>query len=239
VRNQLALHGIEQLAGHHGNEIGRYRSLVGGDTAENLGPSDLRLMDVTNTEFLVTNALTGDPRFQEVYRGNSYVVYRKNGVLPRAYLVGQTQVVADSLAVQTLLGGQFNYRTTALLAEPLPAGVAIQPDPRGGVQSIERTANAFRMRVEADRPSLLMVLDNYYPMWQATVDGRPVPILRANYTFRAIPISAGQHDVQFRYVPSNLRAPALASMALLLVLGLIGLSGPLARRFRRAAPVPA
>jgi membrane protein YfhO len=236
VRNQLALHGIEQLAGHHGNEIGRYRSLVGGDTAENLGPSDLRLMDVTNTEFLASNALINDPRLQEVYRGNSYVVYRKSGVLPRAYLVGRTEIVPDSLAVQTLLGGRFNYNTTALLAEPLPAGIQIQPDPRGGVRSVERTANAFRLRVESDRPALLVVLDNYYPMWQATVDGRRVPIVRANYTFRAIPIGAGQHDVVFRYVPSNLHTPAIASAIMLLLLGLVGLGGPLAQRFRRVAP---
>jgi hypothetical protein len=47
--NDLAIHGLEQLAGHHGNEMGRYRNLIGGDNAANLAPSDLRLANVTNT----------------------------------------------------------------------------------------------------------------------------------------------------------------------------------------------
>jgi hypothetical protein len=30
------MHGLEQLAGHHGNELGRYRNLIGGEHALNL-----------------------------------------------------------------------------------------------------------------------------------------------------------------------------------------------------------
>ena len=46
--NVLATHGLEQIAGHHGNEIGRYRTLVGGDGALNVGTSQLRLLDLLN-----------------------------------------------------------------------------------------------------------------------------------------------------------------------------------------------
>jgi hypothetical protein len=35
-QNDLAVHGLEQLAGHHGNEMGRYRNLIGGEHALNL-----------------------------------------------------------------------------------------------------------------------------------------------------------------------------------------------------------
>jgi hypothetical protein len=119
-----------------------------------------------------------------------------------------------------------------MLPEPLPAGIQVQADPQGSVQMIERGDAVFRLRVTTDRPALLMVLDNFYPMWRAEVDGQPVNVLRANYTFRAIPVSAGQHEVQFRYVPSNLRTPALTSALFLTMLALLGLGQPLIRRFK-------
>ncbi len=235
TENLFAVHGIEQLAGHHGNEIGRYRNLVGGDGMDNMIPSEFRLLDVTNTTYLISSITMTASDLVQIAPG----VYRKSNALPRAYVVGGTEVIADSLAVPRLLGGQFDYRTTALLPEPLPSNVTVQAGAVGTVEWVERSANAFRLRVQSDRPALLMVLDNYYPMWRATVDGNPVEILRANYTFRAIPIAAGQHDVQFRYVPSNLRTPAIVSALLLTLLGVLGIGLPLRARVRARRPAPA
>jgi hypothetical protein len=237
----LAIHGIEQLAGHHGNEMGRYRELIGGDGVANLGNSEYRLLDVTNTKYVVSpGPLNGAP-LKELYRGASSIVYEREGVLPRAYLVGRTQVVPDSAAVQTLLGGQFDYHTTAALPEPLPAGVQVQSDPQGSVQWTQPGTNSFTMRVQSDRPALLMVLDNYYPQWRATIDGQPAQILRANYTFRAVPMPAGQHDVVFTYSNDNLKFPALASAVILALLGLVGIVLPLLAllRARGSASTPA
>ncbi len=241
IPNLLAIHGVEQLAGHHGNEMGRYRELIGGDNVVNFDPKNPRLLDITNTQYVVVVGQVDLPGFTEAYRGsgNRMVVYRRNDALPRAYLVGRTEVADDSIALRQLLLGPLDYRTTALLPVPLPAGTPIRPDPQGSVTWVERRPNAFRLRVQSDRPALLMVLDNYYPMWQATVDGQAVSVLRANLTFRAIPIAAGQHDVQFRYVPSNVRMYSLVSALLLVLLAILGLGLPSARHFRRvAASVP-
>jgi hypothetical protein len=234
ILNLLAVHGVEQLAGHHGNEIGRYRELVGGDGLANID-STFRLLDVTNTRYVVAGGLISEPGFVEAYRGNRMVVYRRPDALPRAYLVGQTEVIADSSAVSRLLSSSFDYRTTALLPAPLPNGVQLEANPQGEVQWLERTPNAIRLRVSTDRPALLMVLDNYYPMWQAEVDGRPVEILRANFTFRAIPVSAGQHDVWFRYVPANVRGPAILSAVLLVMLALLAVGPRWTQRFRQSS----
>jgi hypothetical protein len=234
--NLVAAHGIEQLAGHHGNEMGRYRDLIGGDDSmPNMLPSQFRLMDVTNTTYMYTGVSVGGAGLVKIADN----LYQKPDALPRAYVVGAVEVIADSLAVGRLLGGQFDYRTTALLPEALPSGITIQPGAQGTVEWLERTPNAFRMRVQSDRPALLMVLDNYYPQWRATVDGNPVEVMRANYTFRAIPIGAGQHEVQFRYDPSNLRMPALVSALLLALLGAVGIIMPLLTRMRARRPAPA
>ena len=237
--NVLAIHGIEQIGGHHGNEIGRYRELIGGDNVATLSASEYRVLDVTNTKYVLSpGPLQGAP-LKEIGRGSRHIIYEREGVLPRAYLVGRSVVVPDSIAVETLLGGGFDYHTTAALSEPLAGNVEIQPDPQGTVTWAERGPHAFTLRVQTDRPALLMLLDNFYPQWHATIDGQPAQVVRANYTFRAVPVPAGQHDVVFRYAADNLRMPALISAVTLMLLGFLGIVWPLIGRLRTRTHAPA
>ena len=61
----------------------------------------------------------------------------------------------------------------------------------------------------------------YYPGWQAYVDGRLEEILRANYTFRAIPVGPGTHRVEVVIEPLSFKiglAVTVLTMVLLLTL---------------------
>jgi hypothetical protein len=229
-QNDLAVHGLEQLAGHHGNELGRYRALIGGEHAENLLASELRLADITNTEYLLIPQRIEHPSLEEVFVGSQVAIYRNLAVLPRAYLVGATEIVAGNAAIERLLAPGFDARTTAILAEPLPATVEIQPGATGTVEWIEKQVDRFTLRVSVDRPALLVVLDNYYPAWRATVGGRETPIHRANHTFRAVEVPAGEHMVAFRYTPVSLRTGALVSLTVLTLLLVVIVAGFLADR---------
>jgi hypothetical protein len=236
--NTLAIHGIEQLAGHHGNEMGRYRELIGGPEPLNLG-KNLSLLDLTNTQYVLSPQPLELPGYTEVYRGSRSVVLRKADVLPRAYLVGRVEVVPDAQAVTRLLAKDFDYRSTAILPSGLPAGTQVQPNPQGSVQWVHRTANRQTLRVRTDRPALLMLLDNYYKSWHVHVDHRTAPLLRANYTFRAVPLSAGEHEVTFMYLPYALHTPAMISALTLIVLLLIAFGSPVVDRLRARRAVAA
>jgi hypothetical protein len=217
-QNDLAVHGIEQLAGHHGNEIGRFRNLIGGERAENLLESDLRLAGLTNTEYFLVPGRVEDPALEEVFVGSQSVIYRYRDVMPRAYLVGSAEMVPGDAAIGRLLAADFEPRTTAILAEPLPADVQLQPGAGGTVTWLQREVDRFTLRVNADAPALLVVLDNWYPAWEARLNDVVVPIHRANHTFRAVAVPAGEHTVTFRYTPAALQAGATISLAVLLLL---------------------
>jgi hypothetical protein len=234
--NDFAIHGLEQLAGHHGNEIGRYRNLIGGEQLAALGSSNLRLANVTNTEYLVLPGRMQHAALEEVYAGTQAVIYRNRNVLPRAFLVGSVEVISGDAAIERLLAEDFDGRTTTILEQALPAEVEVQPGASGAVEWLERQPDEYSLRVAPDRPALLVVLDNYYPAWHATVDGFEVPIWRANHTFRAIAVPEGEHTVVFRYASAPLRRGAYISLLVLTVLVVTVLLGTLAeRRTRRAA----
>jgi hypothetical protein len=122
-------------------------------------------------------------------------------------------------------------RTTVVLPEPLPASVRVEPDPQGSVEWIERGNDAFTLRVTTDRPALLVVSENDYPAWHATIDGEVTPVLRANHAFRAVPVPAGTHEVHFFYENELLTASAGVSVALLTLLLVAALAGPIQRAF--------
>ncbi len=233
--NTLAGHGLEQLGGHHGNEIGRYRELVGGDNAFNVAVSQLRLLDLANVGYvLISQRIEPPPGFEEAFAGRRSVVYRNRNALPRAWLVGAVEVVADDQAVDRLLDASFDPRRLALLPGPLPAGTSVQPDPQGSVRWVERGTNAYTLEVVTDRDALLMISENYYPAWTAQLDGSAIPILRANHTVRGVPVPAGTHTIRFVYRSATLERAAWVSVSLTLVLLAVGLTG-----FRRRARIPA
>ena len=55
------------------------------------------------------------------------------------------------------------------------------------------------IKTKSEEPKLLFLSDNFYPGWKAEVDGEKTGILRANYTFRAVPLIGGEHTVRFYY----------------------------------------
>ncbi len=51
-----------------------------------------------------------------------------------------------------------------------------------------------------------VISDNYHKGWKARVDGKPTPILLANYIMRAVPVSAGHHEIEMVFRPKLLLA---------------------------------
>lgn len=224
--NVLATWGIEQLTGHHGNEPGYYDELMGyRDEAPNVAASNLRLLNLANVTYVVSPGRVNVAGWEEAFTGSRAIVYRNGNALPRAYLAGNVEVVADSNAVATMLAEDFDARRTVLLPAPLPQGVSAEPDPDGSVEWVEREMDASTIRVTTDRPALLVISENYYPAWRASIDGQPVDVLRANYTFRAVAVPAGEHEVHFEYDTANLRGVVFASAGLLVLLLGVGIAG--------------
>lgn len=81
---------------------------------------------------------------------------------------------------------------------------------------VSYTENEIVVHATTDGPGILVVNDLYYPAWTAYVDGKPVTILRAFTSLRAIPVSAGRHSVRLKYESATFRWGWMITVATLL-----------------------
>jgi hypothetical protein len=136
--------------------------------------------------------------------------------------VSSAVVKSDAEAVEYILSDGHDPAVEAVLAEEAP--IALDGGPLvGSVRWVERTADRLELAVESDRPALLIVADNWFPAWHASVDGTEVDVLRAYHTVRAVAVPAGSSTVEMWY-RSDLLGRSLA-ISLVVLGGLIVAGG--------------
>ncbi len=140
--------------------------------------------------------------------------------LPRYYLVSKAQTFSGDVdALDAVAAGEVDPATTVLL----PAGETAVPEaistsdevhPRGSVETVSLRNGEVVLRVSNDRPAYLVTSDSYWPGWRAFVDGREVPVLRADVAGRAVQLDeAGGHSVVFRFEPAEFSTGLAISLA--------------------------
>lgn len=190
----------------------------------------LCLMGRSNVRYQILGTRGNYPSALEVARvadGTPFpsYLYENRCFLPRAYVAANA--VYSPGADQTLArlaDPGFDARSTVLLAskggmEPFMPAYASAP--AGKVESFHREPNSVTLQVELPQPGYVVLLDRFDPNWHATVDGREVPILRANLLFRAVPAGAGRHTVRFFYRQQWLAAGLAISLGAMVLCGVL------------------
>jgi hypothetical protein len=168
---------------------------------------------------------------EDLLKENTIKLYKNRSPLPRAWLMKDYEVM-DSIAILSkMMSKDFRPDREVLLEEepkwanpPTPpftkeglnVGEALSDLPQK-VQIISESNNRLVLQTTAEENSLLVLSDTYYPGWKAFVDGKKTKICRADYTFRALPLSSGAHRVEFVYDPLSFKLGALFT-----ILGIIG-----------------
>jgi len=164
-------------------------------------------------------------KFKLVFEDKTVQVYENKNVLPRAFLVHNFVVKTDNQQIiDQLLTLRFDF-TKKLVLEENPNFIAPEKESaQENIKWLEYKPNLLKLVVESDQPGFLFLSNNFYPGWQATIDGETTKIYRANYTFSAIKISEGRHLVEFHYQPKSFLYGGLISgltLANLLLFSLI------------------
>jgi hypothetical protein len=239
-RDALMTHRIRLTNGYHGNDLGRYEQLR---TAES--PDDQffnpTFWALTNTEFLLADADTipmpGVQRLVGPVRdaaGTDVSLFLLPGEHPFAWVAPAIMKYPDSSVLDALHTTNFPVRSVALFdtsskvdgvqATSLPAPLAITTH----VEKYEPGHIALTLSAPAPKGAALVVSENFYPGWRATVDGKPVNAERADYVLIGVPLPEGARQVELTFASDTYargKAISLVALAISVIAVIAGLFG--------------
>jgi hypothetical protein len=248
--SSLMAFGIPQVLGYHGNELHAFDELMGGRNVwRSLGlglpASRPRLWDLYAVRFVLASTrenwpdgLPGFTRWTDAVptaAGNTVFVYERDEPPPYAWVATAGLKMDDSSAVATVLNPRLDPRSLVLLAEDAPvqpAPIESLPAP-STVSAIVTDWTPGRMTISIETPppsgGYLVVAENWYLGWRATVDDAPAPVLRANVAQMAVPLPGGAREVRLTFVsPTYERGKLITMLSLVAVMALL-----VVPRFRR------
>jgi hypothetical protein len=230
--NLAGMYGLDDLRGQDFMNVARYEEFITGRAGNFLFymsadqiPSDFAL---TNVKYVLLPNRLADPRpgLELVYE-KEIAIYLNTRHRPRALVVFDHRVETNSSAVLAAVRDPaFDPEQTVWLEEPppdLPAeSAASTPPSAAGARITKYEPDDVTVEAELPKPGFVLLLDTYFPGWTATVDGRTVPISRADYVYRAVRVPSGRHVVAFTYRPFSFRLGLGASLATLVLMATLG-----------------
>jgi hypothetical protein len=182
-----------QWMGRSGVAIIEKVSLID-EQAKTSSPVDLTLLDGNRWHYTETQ---DESRILENLRA-----------MPRVWLVPEVIKVAPEEALKIIKssrmtdGRTFDPRQTALVEEPLTLAEK-NMDTTASARVSSLSADTMDVYTHSTSPSFLVTSDAYYSGWNATLDGKPIAIYRADYAIRGVSVPVGDHIIHFEFRPKS------------------------------------
>ena len=177
----------QSIGGYHGAKLRRYQDLIDFYLSDSL---NLPILDMLNTKYIITADSIIRPIPNPNNNGNAWFV---NDI-----------VFAKNADEELLMLGQINNKRKAIINEKFKKDLTLKAslDTTSSISLKEYLPNNLTYESNSTDEKLGVFSEIYYPYgWKATIDGKEVPIYRADYTLRAVKIPAGKHTVNFSFNP--------------------------------------
>ena len=190
-----------------------------------------RFLRRTGVRFrMLPAALAGGrtPLVQMPYYVESYFYDWGSDVAQRATVVSTASVEPDAQRqLDALFAADWDADAVSLTHVPEAAGATGSPA-TPAARIVSDRSNEVVVEASAGAPGgYLVLLDTFVDGWQATVDGRPAEIVRANALFRAVRLVPGNHRVEFVFRPTSVVwGGGVTAATALLILGLVAWPRP-------------
>ncbi|MFL6213486.1 MAG: YfhO family protein [Blastocatellia bacterium] len=186
-----------------------------------------RFFDLLNVRYVMTHAETPLVGYERLATAEGVAVYENKNALPRAFFVERAVAAASHAdALSTLRDESFDARrevviedTNGKLTDAAPSSSDRQS--ANAATIIEDQRNRVVIETVNTSAAWLVLSDNYYPGWRATIDDNTTDIVQANATMRAVKVPAGRHMVSFVFSPRVFTASLVVSLIAAALLGVV------------------
>lgn len=203
-------YGIPQALGYHGFELRAYDELGGADNGWQrlLTPN---VLDVLAIRFLLLGAAQAVPGFHHVLgpvltsAGETAVLYERDTLPSYARVIVAAAKVPAEQTVATLADPRLPIRDIALFHDTASVATVVDkpPFPTSRVRATVEAWSPGRMAIAlsgADSTTgHLVVSENWYPDWHATVDGATATVRRADHTLLSVDLPPGARRVELTF----------------------------------------
>jgi hypothetical protein len=240
----LMSYGIPQVLGYHGTEMRAYDDLLGGKNVwRNLAHPELwRLLAI---RYVLVGDSVNIPGYHRVLGpvvnalGNRTYLYEADSPPPYVRVIPAAVKGSADRIVPTLLDPRLDYDRLLLFdtdepVNPLPVDSMPAPSPtRAQVTAWEPGRMTITFDPAPPAPSYVLVSENWYLDWHATVDGEDAAVLRGDQTFLTVPVPAGARRAELVYRSARYRTGRLISiLAVVIAIGCLA-GPPLTKRLAR------
>lgn len=181
---------------------------------------DIRLTTVTGADKV--NGEIAETTYNLVYQDPDVLLYQNEDVFPGAFVVHQvSNVPSFSDALDVMKRPSLDLRQVGVV-ENLPTELETSIN-RNDLQmrSVDGSvkligSGELRVEVSTEAPGLLIVSQQYYPGWNAYVNGKPAQIYAVDGILRGVFLEPGDHVVEFKYRPLSFMIGGILSTVFLL-----------------------
>ena len=192
-----------------------------------------RPVELPPTDFSLLRSFDWQPQFrfyEGIVKGPVYV-YKNLRFLPRAFFVSNVINARDEGAAINAIQ-QADVRENAVVVAPAAGGSSASS--AGDQVDIGRSeAGILDISTRNEGPRFLLVSEVWHPGWSAKVDGRAVPLVRADVALLGLWLPPGNHRVEIRFWPPGLSAGLITTgitiLGVLLLLVRLAVQPPVAR----------
>ncbi len=248
-RDALMSHRVRLTLGYHGNELGRYQQLDGFERGyDQIGnPSFWAL---TNTQYLYVNAdsMPGAGMTRVVgpvmnAAGSRVSLYKLPGSQPFAWVAPAIVKYADPQVIDAARTPTFPVRQVAIFdtsSKASASAITRLPDSLAittKVTTYEPGHIALTLSEPAPAGSALVVSENFYPGWTATVDGKATPVERADLVLMGIALPTGAKQVELTFKSESYETGKMITLAALALALIAAIGGAALERRSAGAPI--
>jgi hypothetical protein len=184
-----------------------------------LGFWNSRVLDLYGVRYHVGRQAPAGAGPEVFASAQGWKIWERPSALPRAWVAHEFTVARDrEEAYRAVLAPEVDLRNRAILDRQVSVEACQDP----GTVRIDRYRNQY-VALDAELPcaGVMVLSDNWYPGWNATLDGRQVPLMLAYGALRAVVVPAGRHRVEMRYSPASIRWGGILSVTTFLAVGSI------------------
>ena len=220
----------KSVGGYHAAKLRRYQEMIdhhivpemqetyqavatAGGQMDSVDASKFRVLNMLNTKYFIFPA---GEQGQAVPVVNPYAY-------GNAWFVDKVQYVNNANEEIDALNDILPTETAVVdvkFKEQLKGVTEGYKDSLSTIQLTSYEPNRLVYKASTPKDGVVVFSEIYYPGWQATIDGQPVDIARADYILRAINVPAGEHTIEMWFDPQSIQVTesiAYAALALLLI----------------------